>query len=76
LHKIIRDKAQNDYGQKIAHAPTEKDDDGVALRRDETKHEHIFAAAVVTLWGRFTQGALGMQNDLLVFRAHEVVDDV
>lgn len=57
-------------------SPTEQNDNGVALGRNEPKHEHIFAATVVAFGGGLAQRALGVENDLLVFRAHKMVDNV
>ena len=57
-------------------SPAEQNDDGVALRGDKAKHENVFAAAIVTFWRGFSQGALSVQNDFLVFSAHEMVDDM
>ena len=60
----------------LDHAPAEKYDDGVALRGDEAKHEHVLAATVVALGCRFSKRGLRMQDDFLVLSAHEMVDDV
>ena len=64
------------YLGAMEHVPAEQNDDGVALSGDKAKHEHVFAAAVVTFWRGFAQGAFGVQNDFLVFSAHEMVDDM
>ena len=61
---------------RFDHAPAEKYDDGIALRGDEAKHEHVLAATVVALGCRFSEGRLRVQDDLLVLSAHEMVDDV
>lgn len=57
-------------------SPAEQNDDGIAFSGDKPKHENVFAAAIVTFWRGFSQGALRVQNDFLVFSAHEMVDDM
>jgi len=61
---------------KRSDSPTQQHYNGVTLRWDKTQHEYIFAAAVVTLWGGFTQGALCVQNDFLVLGTHKMVNDM
>lgn len=56
--------------------PTEQNDYGVALSRDETEHEHVLAPTVVTLRRRLSEWTLSMENNLLMFRADEMVHDV
>ena len=58
------------------HVPAEKYDHCVALCGNETQHKHVLASTIVALRDGFSKRRLGVQDDLLVFRAHKVVHDV
>jgi hypothetical protein len=49
--------------------------DHIALRWDGTQHKHILAAAVVTFRSHLADRSLGMQDNLLMVGAHQMVHD-
>lgn len=63
-------------GDGSARLTAEEHDDGLALCGDETEEEDILGTAVVAFWRGLAERGLGMQTDLFVFGADEVVDNV
>ena len=74
LRRVPDDVLRRGHGSTRLAA--EQDDDRVALGRDETEHENVLAAAVVALGRRLAERRFGVEHNLAVLRAHEVVDDV
>ena len=56
--------------------PAQQNDDGIALRRNESQHKDVLTSTIVTFGRRLSQRALGVQNNFFVFRADKVIDDV
>ena len=65
-----------DNVSRVVHIPAEQDHNRIAFGGNEAEHEHILAAAIIALGYGLSKGAFAVQNDLLVFRADEVVDYV
>ena len=59
-----------------ADLPTEQDHDSITLGWDEAEHECVLATAIVTFWRGLPKWTFGVQNNLLMFRSNEVVDDM
>ena len=58
------------------YSPAKKNDDSIALSRDEPEHEHVLATAVVAFRDSLSEGALAMEDNFLVLRAHEMVHNM
>ncbi len=70
------DSCKPDVLGYVDYSPAKKDDDSVALGRNEAEHEDVLAATVVALRRGLSKGTFCVQNDFFVFSAHEVVNDV
>ncbi len=58
------------------HAPAKQNHNCIALGGNEPEHEHILATAVVAFWNGLPERALAVENDLLVFGADKVIDNM
>lgn len=56
--------------------PAEQNDDGIALCRDEAKHENILASTVITLWSGLSQWTFCVKDYFLVLGAHKVINNM
>lgn len=63
-------------GQKTEYIPAEKNDDGIALCRNEAKHEHVLTTTVVAFRCSFSQGTFGVKDDFLVFGSDKMINNV
>ena len=56
--------------------PAKKNNNCITFCRDEAEHKDVLATAVVALGDSLSEGALAMEDDLLVLRAHEMVHNM
>lgn len=63
-------------GSEKEDEPAEKDDDGIAFGGDETEGKDVLRSTRVALGCSLSERRFGMQRDLLVLGANEVVNDV
>jgi hypothetical protein len=61
---------------RIRPIPTEEDYHGVALGRNKSQHENVFASTIITFWYSLAQGTFLVQDDLLMFGPNEMIDDM
>ena len=62
--------------ENAENSPAEQNDDGVALGGNESEDEDVLGATRVAFGRGFAKGRVGVQGDLLVLGADEVVHDV